>query len=112
MSVWVTVNCFLCFLCNLPASLGQLRRFCTRAQVWVELMRTRTLSLDDLAEPKTVSVAWVQAASRQGELPEVRAAACWLGLPCEECSGCRLHIERSSCEVSSSLCLDVAQLCL
>ncbi|CAE7941795.1 MSI1 [Symbiodinium sp. KB8] len=45
-------------------------------KVWVELMRTRTLSLDDLAEPKTVSVAWVQ-----------------------ECSGCRLHIERSSCEV-------------
>eukprot|EP00439_Symbiodinium_sp_Y106_P060319 s2205_g8.t3 len=45
-------------------------------KVWVELMRTRTLSLDDLAEPKIVSVAWVQ-----------------------ECSGCRLHIERSSCEV-------------
>ena len=30
-------------------------------QVWAELMRTRTLSLDDMSEPKTVSVAWVQA---------------------------------------------------
>ena len=31
-------------------------------QVWAELMRTRTLSLDDMTEPKAVSVAWVQAA--------------------------------------------------
>ena len=46
-----------------PAASWELLHF--TAQVWVELMRTRTLSLDDLAEPKIVSVAWVQADGRQ-----------------------------------------------
>ncbi|CAJ1354825.1 unnamed protein product [Effrenium voratum] len=44
--------------------------------VWAELMRTRTMSLEDLGALPYVSVAWVQ-----------------------EKSGCRLHIERGSCEV-------------
>lgn len=50
--------------------------------VWAELMRTRTMSLEDLthsgglSHEALVSVAWVQ-----------------------EKSGCRLHIERGSCEV-------------
>lgn len=74
--------------------------------VWAELMRTRTMSLEDLShqlggltKESQVSVAWVQ-----------------------EKSGCRLHIERGSCEVrifgskvgtevASKLVDDMAPLC-
>lgn len=47
-------------------------------EVWAELMRTRTMSLEDLGDSPDyqVSVAWIQ-----------------------DQSGCRLHIERGSCEV-------------